>query len=270
VILGTAAYMSPEQARGKPVDKRTDIWAYGAVLYEIVTGLRAFKAEDISLTLAAVMTSEPDLTALPSSTPPALEMVIRGCLVKDPKERIRDIGDARLSLQGAFETATPHVADTPEVRSKALPVASALLLGGLAASLLAWSLWPADVPLGVTRFSYDTGRNFRKTGGPVMAVSPDGRTIVYNTRAGLYVRAMDELDPRLIEGTEGQLEVVLAHDFFSSPVTYSTWDVSPDGDRFLMIVTGMDMSGNTPGGNLPEIIVVQNWFEELERLVPTQ
>jgi len=213
VILGTAAYMSPEQARGKPVDKRTDIWAYGVVLYEMVAGLRAFKAEDVSLTLAAVMTADPDLTALPPSTPPALEAVIRGCLVKDPKGRIRDIGDARLALQGAFEMATPAVADTQGTWSRALPIVAALLFGGLSASLLGWSQWPSDAPIGITKFSYDPGSHFNRTGRTFLALSPDGRSIAYNTRAGLFLRTMDELQPRLIES--GRTTRPLAAPFFS-------------------------------------------------------
>src|SRR4029450_10151553 len=103
IILGTAA-RGPEQARGNPVDRRTDIWAFGAVLFEMLTGRRAFEAEDVSLTLAEVMKSEPDWSALPPSVPAALRTHLRRCLVKDPRQRIRDIGDVRLAMQGAFAT----------------------------------------------------------------------------------------------------------------------------------------------------------------------
>jgi serine/threonine protein kinase/tetratricopeptide (TPR) repeat protein len=108
-VVGTAAYMSPEQARGRSVDKRTDIWAFGCVLYETLTGRRPFQGEDSSETIAAVMTAEPDWTALPPDIPPALETFLRRCLRKDPKERVRDIGDLRLALDGPSET----VASTP-------------------------------------------------------------------------------------------------------------------------------------------------------------
>src|SRR5262249_15195032 len=102
IILGTAAYMAPEQARGKPIDKRADIWAFGCVMFEMVTGRRAFQAEDVSLTLAEVMKSEPDWAALPP-LPPAVRMCLRQCLKKDPRQRFRDIGDARLALEGALD-----------------------------------------------------------------------------------------------------------------------------------------------------------------------
>ena len=98
VILGTAAYMSPEQARGKPADKRSDIWAFGAVLYEMLTGKRAFEGDDISDTLANILKSEPDWSALPADTPPSIRRVLRRCLEKDPRRRTHDIADARLDL----------------------------------------------------------------------------------------------------------------------------------------------------------------------------
>ena len=105
MILGTAAYMSPEQARGQAVDKRTDIWAFGCVLYEVLTGRPAFARATISDTIAAVLTHEPDWTALPRTTPPYLSRLLKRCLEKDPTRRQRDIGDARVELERA--TSTP-------------------------------------------------------------------------------------------------------------------------------------------------------------------
>ena len=99
MILGTAAYMSPEQARGKPVDKRTDVWAFGCVLYEMLTGKRAFEGETVTDVLAAVLTREPDWAALPEQTPAAVRRVLRKCLQRDAKLRLRDIADARLDLE---------------------------------------------------------------------------------------------------------------------------------------------------------------------------
>ena len=104
VLLGTAPYMAPEQARGKSVDKRADIWAFGCVLYEMLTGSRPFDGEDVSLTLAAIMKSEPDFKALPADVPAPVRVCLGRCLQKDPKQRLRDIGDVRLALEGAFET----------------------------------------------------------------------------------------------------------------------------------------------------------------------
>jgi serine/threonine-protein kinase len=109
IILGTAAYMSPEQARGRVVDKRTDIWAFGCVLYETLTGQRAFKGDTVADTIAAVLEREPDWTALPPSTPAAIERMLRRCLEKDPRRRLRDAGEARLELDDALAAAKPIV-----------------------------------------------------------------------------------------------------------------------------------------------------------------
>ena len=145
VILGTAAYMSPEQARGLPVDKRADVWAFGVVLYEMLTGKRPFQGEDVSLTLASVMKSDVNVTVLPADLPETLRTVIRQCLQKDPKRRIRDVGDVSLAMDGAFETAVAAPAEgvvVPALRvwQRPLPLAlvgvALLVVGGLSA----WSL----------------------------------------------------------------------------------------------------------------------------------
>ena len=102
MIAGTAAYMSPEQARGKAVDKRTDIWAFGCVLYEMLTARPAFRGETISDTIAAILEREPDWSALPAQTPASIRRLLQRCLEKDPKRRLRDIGDARLEIEEAL------------------------------------------------------------------------------------------------------------------------------------------------------------------------
>jgi serine/threonine protein kinase len=115
VVMGTAAYMSPEQAKGKPVDKRADIWAFGCVLYEMLAGCRAFEGETVSETLADVMKSEPRWDALPPETPPQVRTLVHRCLEKDPRQRIRDMGDARLAMGGMFDNALPAlISTTPE------------------------------------------------------------------------------------------------------------------------------------------------------------
>src|SRR5262245_3217965 len=137
VILGTAAYMSPEQARGKPVDKRADIWAFGVVVFEMLAGRRAFEGDDISITLAAVMMKEPEWRALPASTPLGLRRLLTRCLKKDPKARIRDIGDARLQIEELLSGA-PEEPSGPAVlprplslwqRARSWTSAAALALG---------------------------------------------------------------------------------------------------------------------------------------------
>ena len=110
ILLGTAAYMSPEQARGKKVDRRADIWAFGAVLYEMLTGRPAFIGDTISDTLAAVIRGEPDWSALPSNLPPSIHRLVRRCLTKDPNQRLRDIGEARIAIEYALSGAPEEAA----------------------------------------------------------------------------------------------------------------------------------------------------------------
>ena len=102
VLIGTAAYMSPEQARGEAIDKRTDIWSFGCVLYEMIAGRRAMTGATVSETIAAVLEREPDWTALPATTPPGIQRLLRRCLEKDVKRRLKDIGDARLEIEDAL------------------------------------------------------------------------------------------------------------------------------------------------------------------------
>ena len=141
MILGTAAYMSPEQARGKPVDKRADIWAFGCVLYEMLTGQRAFDGEGVSETLARVIEREPDWARLPATLSPALRTYLRRCLQKDPRQRVQAIGDVRLALEGAFETAVPQTAAPAVVaqwRRVALVGVAAIIASGAIIGTLVW------------------------------------------------------------------------------------------------------------------------------------
>ena len=123
IILGTAAYMSPEQARGKPVDKRTDVWAFGCVLYEMLTGKRAFEGETVSDTLVSILKEDPNWAALPEQTPAAIRKILRRCLQRDAKLRLRDIGDARLDLE-ELSTALrqARLADYPSTKRPRCPV----------------------------------------------------------------------------------------------------------------------------------------------------
>ena len=148
MVIGTAAYMAPEQARGKVVDRRADIFAFGVVLYEMLTGRRPFHGEDVSLTLAAVMTFDPDLDLLPETLSPTLKTYLVRCLAKDPKERVQAIGDVRLAMKGVFDTTTVSVPSehtaAPQLRVWQRPVP--LVLAGLAllvvGGLGVWALPP--------------------------------------------------------------------------------------------------------------------------------
>ena len=211
VILGTAAYMSPEQAKGKQVDQRTDIWAFGCVLYEMLTGQLAFGAEDVPTTLARVIANDTNLDSLPAAVSPAVRQAIALCLQKDAKKRIADIRDVKHALEGNFETSVPHAENTAAaalpIWRRALPVAVAILVTSVFVGFAGEMIRPAAEPPPVNRFDYDlpAGQLMRNTGRPVIALSPDGRQFVYNTQAGLYLRRMGELDARLIPGTEPAL-----------------------------------------------------------------
>ncbi len=223
MVLGTAAYMSPEQARGKPVDKRADIWAFGAVLFEMLTGRQAFGRETVSDTMAAILKEEPVWDALDEATPPALLRVLSRCLTKDPRERLHDIADARIELAGTHaDPVAPKAGRGPAWRT---PVAVAVvavvaLVGGFwlgeawrrppesdsatrgAVARLEIELPPeASLGFGTTALGFDS---------PLVAISPDGTLIVYVGRSSsgtrLYRRRIDSFDdPVPIDGTEGAL-----------------------------------------------------------------
>ena len=218
LILGTAAYMSPEQAKGRPADRRSDVWAFGAVLYEMLTRQRAFGGEDISETLADVMRVEPAWSALPPGLSPTLVVYLKRCLAKDPRQRVHDIADVRLALDGAFETpglpAAPPVA-VAQGRSPMAWAIPAVVLAAIAASVATWIVTrPGLQP--VTRFDHVLGsESFTRNGRPVLAISRDGRRVVYVANGQLYVRSLDEPQARPIQGTSENP---------SSPV------FSPDGE----------------------------------------
>ena len=182
VILGTAAYMSPEQARGKPVDKRADIWAFGVVLYEMLTGKRVFESEDVSLTLADVMRAEPAWQRLPHELSPGIRTYLERCLEKDPRQRVQSIGDVRLAMEGAFETtgtAPTEPAGTPtlQVWQRPVVVLGLVVFAAVIIGLTVWTLArPTPTPRSLARFVIIT-----PTDGPLLtlteqsevAISPD-------------------------------------------------------------------------------------------------
>ena len=213
MVLGTAAYMSPEQAKGRPADKRSDVWAFGCVLYEMFTGKRAFDAEDVSETLASVLAREPDWSLLPGGVSPTVVMYLRRCLNRHPKQRIGDVQDLRLALEGAFETGTSPSGEVPvapvvvpPVWRRSLPfVATAAVVAGVLLGAV-WAMWPSlSRPVVRSVHVLPEGRAFRNTGRPVLAIAPDGQHFVYNGGDGLYLRALDTVADRRIPGTEGAL-----------------------------------------------------------------
>jgi serine/threonine protein kinase len=256
VILGTAAYMSPEQARGRPVDARTDIWAFGGVLYEMLTGVRAFPGPTVTDLLAQILERDPDWTALPAGLPPAIRYLLQRCLSKDPRQRLHHIADARFTIEEAIALPGSKdpglhpdvgsglqsgavIAPAPPTRAvwrHPLPLGLALAsicLGGA----LAWSLdrTPAALPKEPTYLSLMLPPD--QEIAPVnLAISPDGRDIVYSgvTDASppgpegnvprLYHRRLTEPASRALPGTENGMEPFFSPDG-ASVAFYSTGDL---------------------------------------------
>ena len=194
--------MSPEQAKGKQVDQRTDIFAFGAVLYEMLTGKRAFAGEDVSDTLAQVIMKEPEWEALPAETPGALRQALRVCLTKDPKRRVRDIADVQLAIDGTFET-TAEVASPPSGWRPSRVVAAALALTALAV-VAGWNLKP-EAPRPVARITLQSLASLTDSEWRVQLVdvSPDGTKVVFSLNNQLYLRTLDQIEATPLRGTQG-------------------------------------------------------------------
>jgi eukaryotic-like serine/threonine-protein kinase len=209
LILGTAAYMAPEQARGRAVDKRADIWAFGAVLFEMLRGRKLFDGETVTDVLAAVVKDPIDWSSLPRSTPPSLRRLLERCLERDPKRRLRDIGEARIALDGtsAAEPASP--ASSRRATPPRWLFAAALLAVAAGAAGLGWSLHrPPAQPMRKLDIAADE-LSSDETQRP--ALSPDGRRVAYFAARSIQVRDLDRPEARTLPATEG------ARDVFWSP-----------------------------------------------------
>ncbi len=243
MILGTAAYMSPEQAKGKAVDKRADIWAYGCVLFEMLSGRPPFTGDTVSETLADVMKSAPPWQTLSASVPANLQALIRRCLVKEPRQRIRDVGDVRLALEGAFETTAPQTTATATSSASGGRLAWIAAVASLAAAALA-------VP--AVRYLRETPPpsppemrleiNTPPTADPVsLAISPDGQKIVFvateEGRSRLSLRSLDAVSARPLTGTEG--------------ASFPFW--SPDGRSVGFFADGKLKRIDVDGGQLQNL-----------------
>jgi serine/threonine-protein kinase len=210
VILGTAAYMSPEQAKGRPADKRTDVWAFGCVLCEMLTGQRAFEGEEVSDVLASVLKSEPDFGLLPARLNPDLQKLLRRCLEKNPNRRWHAVGDLRIELEStaAQPTVAPSgaqaIAMPRPLWKRAAPFVVTAIMAGAIAGAGSWYLRPASPLAVVTRFLFTLpeGQQFSNTGRQLVAISPDGTLFMYVANNRLYLKPMRELNAIAVAGTE--------------------------------------------------------------------
>jgi len=223
VILGTAGYMSPEQARGRSIDKRTDIWAFGVVLFECLSGARLFAGETVTDSLGAILHKEPEWALLPPNTPPTIQLLLRRCLTKDRNKRLRDIGDARIEIENAIADPTSsslNLASAALAEGKRRPitlltVALMLIVAG-AAGMVGRLLRPATPAPRVARLTMTIPEDLKLWSRPNLVFSRDGRRLAFgakSTNSGgqsaadrssrLFVRDLDQSEPKALAGTEG-------------------------------------------------------------------
>ena len=241
VILGTPAYMSPEQARGKPVDKRADIWAFGCVVFEMLTGRAAFGRPGTADILAAVLEHQPEWGRLPRRTPPRVERLLRRCLQKDRTRRLRDIGDALLDLDDAPEDDFAAAGHRLSAGSRAAAAALFLVIGIIVGAALVWRVASAparDLQQGVAgRFSIALGVSdaLANLENPAVAISPDGKRLAFvaGSTPRLFLRELNESEARPVPGTEGA----------SSPF------FSPDGRSVAFFADGRVKKVSVGGGD---------------------
>jgi serine/threonine protein kinase/Tol biopolymer transport system component len=259
VILGTAAYMSPEQAKGKTVDKRADIWAFGAVLFEMLTGQAAFQGEDVTEILASVVKGGANLDLLPVNLHPRVREVIIRCLQKDLRRRYSGITDARYEIEQALADPGGVLAQPQtlaERQSKwrlVLPwVTAAVVVAAIIVGLTVWKLKPIPPPEPhqVTRFFYELPKDQQLSGimERAIAISPDGRQFVYGTPAGLYLRSMEEMDAKLLPNTAG----ILQRPFFSPDGKWIGFFSSTDNKLKKLAISGgvpLPLADVSPSGS---------------------
>jgi serine/threonine-protein kinase len=287
IILGTAAYMSPEQAKGRPADKRSDVWAFGCVLFETLTGRRAFEGDDVSDTLATVLKGEPDWTALPSDLPDAIRALTQGCLRKDRRERIGDLSTARFLLNQP-RTVTPNAPLTllppRAVWKQAIPVVVSVLIGAAVAAAVLVKLKTAPT-VAVTRFAIALPPGQQLTlPRQAVDISRDGARIVYAAEGRLYLRSMSEVEARAIPGADPAINPVFSPDGQSlvfwadgalkriaisggTPVTICV-TTAPSGiawgdDSILFGQPGTGIMRVSPIGGNPQVVVALNPTEAL-------
>ena len=280
VILGTASYMSPEQARAQDVDKRSDIWSFGVVLFEMLTGGRIFPGDTVTDILGAIVHKEPDWQRLPADLPPDIHRLLRRCLEKDLEKRLQDIGDARIEIDEALaadqETAALDTPKTQRHRLGWLPWAVA----AAALALAGWSLFgrPAPAPEStasgqVDRLTLVLPETQRITySGQSIAISPDGRSVAYCASSGVenqvHVRQRDRRETVSLEGTEGCGSVFFAPDGHSIGFVRENeiFRVPRDGGTPVRLSGGGSFSVGAAWADDDSIVFVRDWGSGLSRV----
>ncbi len=280
IILGTAAYMSPEQARGRKVDQRADIWAFGCILFEMLAGAPAFFGETATDILARVMERDPDWSKLPATTPPNVTRVLRRCLEKDPTRRLRHIGDAQLELEDAREPRVAAVVRLAPLWSRVLPWSVAGLLAIAAAAAVATRPAPATGSPGVSHFDIINPPGVEVQSGltQAFALSPDGTRIAFvGVRDGIrrvFVRSVAEPEVAEVPGTVGVNSVTFSPDgtavVFISAASLMTFQFGDSATRVLP-ATG-DATGGLDWGTQGIVFQKQNaiWFVDPKGGSPRQ
>ena len=291
IILGTAAYMSPEQAKGRPVDRRTDIFALGCILYEMLTGKHAFEGDDVTDILGAVLRIEPDWSQLPDGLTPGVRNLVRLCLEKNAKNRRSDAADVRLDIEQALKepasaAPTPIESVKRPLWKRAIPIVVTAVIAGLIATFALWNLQQSP-SAAITRFPLLLHQDqvFSRTGRPILAISPDGLKVVYVANNQLFLRQMAEMEARPIPGADGDV----ADPFFSpdgqsigfwsardsaimkiaisggAPFTICKADIpfgaSWDDDHIVFAASGKGIMRVSANGGEPEVLVPGNASE---------
>jgi serine/threonine-protein kinase len=279
VILGTAAYMSPEQARGRVADKRSDVWAFGCVLYEMLTGKRPFEGSEVSDTLAAVLKSDPDWNALPPSVPASIRSLLEGCLEKNHQDRIADISTALFILRRPA-SARADVPVRPGSRRSPITWVALAVAGAVAGAAAAIALWPRPAPpaVPVTRFEVPMPSGGQMTlSRRALAVSPDGTRVAFVADGRLYLRPFSDLESRAIAGGDPGIHPAFSPDgqsvvFWADPalrkvsitggVPVTVCQTTPApfgihwGDHGIVFVQpGTGIMRCSPNGGTPEMLV---------------
>ncbi len=264
VLLGTAAYMSPEQAKAKPVDRRADIWAFGCVLYEMLTGKQAFTGETVTDTLASIIREEPDWSQLPQATPTHVRVLLQRSLQKDPKQRLRDIGDARIVLDEVLSGAARQVPPGPAQLASRRKLWLLSCLAGLLLVSTSWLAWihfheMPVAPAQLLRYGIlppektNVVTNTNLSVSVNITLSPDGRHLAFLARAPsgppqLWVRDLDSLEPRPLPGTEGAADPFWSPDSrtlaFQNGAELEKVDISAGVPQVICNTAGLPTGGS--------------------------